>query len=75
MWRKWGVNEASNLISSYTGWFFILPVHAFAFCSLGGVAGALTEEGCYKKIVMLNISHVAPYVTWRCWSNAGTGAA
>jgi len=31
----------SNLVFSYSGWFFILPVPAFAFCNLGGVARAL----------------------------------
>jgi len=34
----------SNLILSYNEQFFILPVPAFAFCNLGGLAGALAGE-------------------------------
>jgi len=34
----------SNLIFSYSERFFILPVPAFAFCDLGGVAGVLANE-------------------------------
>jgi len=33
-----------NLIFSYSGQFFTLPVSAFAICSLGGVAGALAGD-------------------------------
>jgi len=34
----------SNLIFSYSGKLFILPVPAFAFYDLGGMAGALASE-------------------------------
>jgi len=34
----------SNLVFSYSGQLFILPVPAFAFCNLGGVARALAVE-------------------------------
>jgi len=33
-----------NLVLSYSGRIFILPVLAFAFCNLGGVAGELASE-------------------------------
>ena len=39
----------SNLIFFCSGWFFILPVPAFAICDLGGVAGALAGEDWRKK--------------------------
>jgi len=35
--------QISNLIS-YSGWFFILPVTAFAVRNMGGVAEALAGE-------------------------------
>ena len=48
----------SDLIFSYTGWFFILPVPAFAFCDLDGVAGALANEHWGKKVIeYLSILH------------------
>ena len=34
----------SNLVFSYSGRFFILPVPALAVCNLSGVAGALAAE-------------------------------
>jgi len=40
-----------NLSFSYSGWFSILPVPAFAFCNLGGVAGALTGEDRGKNLM------------------------
>ncbi|GAB0180970.1 calpain-5 [Grus japonensis] len=44
-WKRPKVpSMVSNLIFSYSGWFFILPVPAFAFCDLGGVARALASE-------------------------------
>lgn len=33
----------------YAGWFSIPPVPAFAFCTLGGVTGALHSENSAKK--------------------------
>lgn len=42
---------ASNLIFSYSGWFFFLPVPAFVFCDLGGVAGTVASEERSKKII------------------------
>ena len=41
----------SNLILSYNEQFFILPVPAFAFCNLGGLAGALAGEDWGKNVV------------------------
>ena len=41
----------SNLIFSYSGQFFILPVHAFAVCDLGSVAGALAGKDWGKKVI------------------------
>lgn len=42
---------AFNLISSYSGWFLILPVPAFAFYYLGYVAGVLVGEDWDKKVI------------------------
>lgn len=40
----------SNLIFSYCGWFFFLPVPAFV-CGSGAVVGALTDEDQSKKAI------------------------
>jgi len=49
----------SNLIFFYSGWFFVLPVLAFAVCNLGGVAGALTCEDSGEKVIeYLNFLHI-----------------
>lgn len=42
---------AFSLISSYSGWFLILPVPAFAFYYLGYVAGVLIGEDRDKKVI------------------------
>jgi len=49
----------SNLIFSYSGWFFILPVPASAFCNLGSVAGSLACEDRGKTVVeYLRLLHI-----------------
>ena len=49
----------SNLIFSYNGQFFILPVPAFTFCGLGGMAGAPAGEDWGKKVIdYLSLLHI-----------------